>query len=121
MLGGSTGINLMAWDRASKSEYDAWQLFLNGSDWNFDNLLPYFIKSETIDLENSDVFPGVSAKEYATAHQQFEFDDGFKGPVHVSESRLIQEIYLISLNRPLITPFMGIWLSRSPRPGIVSK
>lgn len=84
MLGGSTGINLLAWDRASKTEYDAWQLFADDSDWNFENLLPYFVKSENIDLTDNDVFPGVSANAYAQADAEFKVDDGFNGPIDVS-------------------------------------
>ncbi|KAJ7154770.1 alcohol oxidase [Mycena filopes] len=92
MLGGSTGINLLAWDRASKLEYDAWQLLMDGSDWNFDNLLPYFIKSETINLTNSHAFPGVSSNAYAAADKQFEFDDGFRGPIHASYNSIYGDL-----------------------------
>ncbi|KAF8604820.1 alcohol oxidase [Ceratobasidium sp. AG-I] len=38
-LGGSSAINLMAFDRASKTEYDAWE-FLGNPGWNWDGLLP---------------------------------------------------------------------------------
>ena len=85
MLGGSTGINLMAWDRASKLEYDAWATFVEGSDWDFDSLFPYFIKSENIDLTNFDKFPGVSSAEAAEASAEFKVDDGFSGPIQVGE------------------------------------
>lgn len=108
MLGGSTGINLLAWDRASKLEYDSWQSFINGSDWNFDNLLPYFIKSETVNLADNDVFPGVSKEDYAIARQQFAVQDGFHGPVHVSVL-IILAILLIPFHyRHRITKFMEI-------------
>ncbi|KAJ6486863.1 alcohol oxidase [Mycena sanguinolenta] len=79
-------------DRASKSEYDAWQLFLNGSNWNFENLLPYFVKSETINLANSDVFPGVSSEAYAKAHEEFKFDDEFIGPIHASYNTIYGDL-----------------------------
>ncbi|KAJ7756408.1 alcohol oxidase [Mycena maculata] len=94
MLGGSTGINLLAWDRASKAEYDAWQLFANDSDWNFDNLLPYFIKSENIDLADNDVFPGVSSNGYTIAQQEFKVDDGFTGPIHGSYNSIYGDLAL---------------------------
>lgn len=44
-LGGSSAINLMAFDRASKTEYDAWTL-LGNPGWNWDGLLPYMKAAE---------------------------------------------------------------------------
>ncbi|KAJ7142149.1 alcohol oxidase [Mycena crocata] len=94
MLGGSTGINLLAWDRASKTEYDAWQLFADDSDWNFDNLLPYFIKSETIDLKNNDVFPGVSQ---------------MGGPIHASYNSIYGDLAL-----PLASTWNNLGVRTNP-------
>ncbi|KAJ7234408.1 alcohol oxidase [Mycena rebaudengoi] len=84
MLGGSTGINLFAWDRASKAEYDAWQLFASDSDWNFDNLLPYFLKSETINMKNSDKFLYPSSNSFGTKGKGSKVVDGSNGPIHAS-------------------------------------
>ncbi|CAE6464745.1 unnamed protein product [Rhizoctonia solani] len=39
-LGGSSTINLMVFDRASKSEYDAWER-LGNPNWNWKKLVPY--------------------------------------------------------------------------------
>ncbi|KAF7330981.1 Alcohol oxidase [Mycena venus] len=111
MLGGSTGINLFAWDRASKLEYDAWQLFMKESDWNFDNLLPYFIKSETIDLKNNDVFPGPSPKDYAEARKEFEFDDGFSGPIHASYNTIYGDLAF-----PLASTWNNLKVPTNPNP-----
>ncbi|KAF4588788.1 hypothetical protein EYR40_010343 [Pleurotus pulmonarius] len=59
MLGGSSGVNFMVFGRGSKDEYDAWSLLGNpGWDWN--GLLPYFRKSETVTPGDSDVLPGAS-------------------------------------------------------------
>ncbi|QRV98567.1 GMC oxidoreductase [Ceratobasidium sp. AG-Ba] len=44
-LGGSSMINFMAFDRASKKEYDAWGE-LGNSGWNWNGLLPYMKKAE---------------------------------------------------------------------------
>jgi choline dehydrogenase-like flavoprotein len=86
MLGGSTGINLLAWDRASELEYNAWQTLADNSDWNFKSLLPYFKKAETVDLAFASKFPGPSPAQYAAANEEFKVDNGFNGPIHVSRS-----------------------------------
>jgi choline dehydrogenase-like flavoprotein len=73
MIGGSTGLNLLAWDRASKAEYDAWaELGEDGSPWTFDSLMPFFIKTETLSNLTHDVFPGISPSEEAAAQQAFK-------------------------------------------------
>ncbi|KAF8604818.1 alcohol oxidase [Ceratobasidium sp. AG-I] len=45
VLGGSSAINLMIFDRAPKTEYDAWTL-LGNPGWNWDGLLPYMKAAE---------------------------------------------------------------------------
>ncbi|KAG8940235.1 hypothetical protein FRC04_005480 [Tulasnella sp. 424] len=47
ILGGSSALNYMAFDRGSKAEYDAWTKF-GGSDWSWSGLLPYFKKAELV-------------------------------------------------------------------------
>ena len=53
MLGGSSGLNFLAWNRASRHEYDAWKAVSyepgdSESDaWDWDGILPYFKKSES--------------------------------------------------------------------------
>ncbi|KAG8908348.1 hypothetical protein FRB99_007275 [Tulasnella sp. 403] len=46
ILGGSSALNYMAFDRASSTEYDALTQF-GGSDWSWSGLLPYMKKAET--------------------------------------------------------------------------
>lgn len=54
MLGGSSGINYMAYVRGHPGDFDAWSE--NGADgWSFDEVLPYFKKSE--DLVPSNEIP----------------------------------------------------------------
>ena len=43
IVGGSTKLNRMVFDRGSKSDYNAWEGFGN-SGWNFESILPYFKK-----------------------------------------------------------------------------
>ncbi|ORY09364.1 putative oxidoreductase [Clohesyomyces aquaticus] len=45
VVGGSTKLNRMVFDRGSKSDYDGWEA-LGNKGWNFDGLLPYFKKNE---------------------------------------------------------------------------
>ncbi|TFK38916.1 alcohol oxidase [Crucibulum laeve] len=53
LLGGSSGTNLMGFGRASKPEYDAFDDFAPKSGWNWDGLLPFFGKSETVQASDA--------------------------------------------------------------------
>ncbi len=44
-LGGSSSINAMAYVRGNKADYDGWSE-LGNEGWDFENVLPYFIRSE---------------------------------------------------------------------------
>ncbi|KAJ7707829.1 alcohol oxidase [Mycena metata] len=47
LVGGTSALNYMAWDRGSKEEYDAWALVSDTDGaWNWDSLLPFFKKTE---------------------------------------------------------------------------
>lgn len=43
VIGGSTKLNRMVFDRGSKSDYDRWET-LGNSGWNWESLFPYFKK-----------------------------------------------------------------------------
>jgi choline dehydrogenase-like flavoprotein len=112
MLGGSTGLNLLAWDRASKAEYDSWNLFFpdesssspssNHIKWDFDSLLPYFRKSENVDLAFYDTLPGLSEDDYHKAKAEMERDDGSSGPIQVISD------YASSLTSVVLNPSLGL-------------
>jgi choline dehydrogenase-like flavoprotein len=44
VVGGSTKLNRMVFDRGSRSDYDGWET-LGNKGWNFAGLLPYFKKA----------------------------------------------------------------------------
>ncbi|KAJ7775612.1 alcohol oxidase [Mycena maculata] len=51
LLGGSSALNHMGWDRGSKEEYDAWELFTDGGGgWKWDSFLPFLKKPEDATL-----------------------------------------------------------------------
>ncbi len=45
MLGGSSGLNAMIYARGHRQDYDEWAA-LGNPGWSFDEVLPYFIRSE---------------------------------------------------------------------------
>lgn len=76
VLGGSSALNLMTYDRASKPEYDAWEA-LGNPGWNWNNLITYMKKSEN--------FTGANTATYGSAGV------GFTGPVKAVVNRYIPE------------------------------
>ena len=47
VLGGSSSINMMAYVRGSRHDFDAWEA-MGCEGWGYDDVLPYFIKSEAM-------------------------------------------------------------------------
>ncbi|MBI1278757.1 MAG: choline dehydrogenase [Anaerolineaceae bacterium] len=94
VLGGSSAINALLYVRGNKRDYDYWAA-LGNQGWGFDDVLPYFKRSEHYDLGASDIhgtggFLNLKQKvasESAPAELAFiqacnEY--GFKGPVDFS-------------------------------------
>ena len=51
VLGGSSNLNYMVYIRGSRHDYDEWAA--NGGDgWSYDDVLPYFLKSEDIQIDD---------------------------------------------------------------------
>lgn len=82
MLGGSSGLNGMAWNRASAIEYDSWKNFAPNNDWSWRGLLDFFKKSEHVVQFPQDPFP-----DYSESIKDATFDlslvTGFSGPMVV--------------------------------------
>lgn len=76
VLGGTSALNYMAWNRASREDYDAWEA-LGNPGWSWDDLLPFFQKSETFHPPSHAV-----QKEYDVSHNPDAF--GRTGPIQVS-------------------------------------
>ncbi|KAH6904200.1 GMC oxidoreductase-domain-containing protein, partial [Coprinopsis sp. MPI-PUGE-AT-0042] len=57
VLGGSSALNAMAYTRGSADDYDRWANLTGDAGWSWDNLLPYFLKSEkwTLPADNHDI------------------------------------------------------------------
>jgi len=80
MVGGSSGMNGMAWVRPPKQELDSWPDTLDISkEWNWDGLLPYMMKAENVSVDENSAFPGLTHPSgYNNTIQ------GRKGPIQVS-------------------------------------
>ncbi|RMJ10396.1 hypothetical protein CDV36_009977 [Fusarium kuroshium] len=76
ILGGTSALNYMAWNRASKDDYDAWEA-LGNEGWGWEGLLPFFKKSETFHPPSSHV-----QKLQNVSHDADTF--GSSGPIQVS-------------------------------------
>ncbi|KAH8884143.1 GMC oxidoreductase [Thozetella sp. PMI_491] len=84
-LGGSSAMNLMFWTHASQGDIDAWGE-LGNQGWSWDELKPYFAKSETFtapsasiehDLDTEYIVPAIHGKKGPINNT---FPDGY-GPL----------------------------------------
>lgn len=75
MLGGSSGINFMAYVRPSAEDIDSWSLQAPG--WTWRELAPYFEKSETF-------LPGMNPYEYPDYLSNTSRSLGHTGPIQVA-------------------------------------
>ncbi|RSL62968.1 hypothetical protein CEP53_004555 [Fusarium sp. AF-6] len=78
VVGGSTKLNRMVFDRGSKADYDDWAE-LGSKGWNWDTLLPYFKKNEKFTPPNADIKKEYAITTDASAH-------GTSGYMHSSYS-----------------------------------
>ncbi|KAI1087179.1 GMC oxidoreductase [Rostrohypoxylon terebratum] len=79
VLGGTSALNLMTWNRGNQEDYDAWEQ-LGNKGWGWNDLLPFFKKSENFHV------PDEEAQE---VHRLY-FDSsaiGTYGPVHTSYAK----------------------------------
>ena len=93
VLGGSSSINLMVYIRGNRLDYDRWEE-LGNVGWSYDDVLPYFIKSEHQERGTSDYH-------------------GVNGPMSVSDASYVSPIAslyrdaLLELGYPETEDFNG--------------
>lgn len=46
MLGGTSSLNVMAYMRGNPNDFDNWAKLTGDLSWSYENVLPYFKKSE---------------------------------------------------------------------------
>ncbi|KAK4951387.1 hypothetical protein LTR10_010361 [Elasticomyces elasticus] len=105
VVGGGTVVNGMFFNRGSAADYDAWEK-LGNRGWGWNDLLPYFIKSETFTSPSADItakYAGVISPDMSV--------HGTKGPVGSSFS---------NYQYPIIKNFFRGWnaigLATQPEP-----
>ncbi|OHF00487.1 GMC oxidoreductase [Colletotrichum orchidophilum] len=67
VVGGSTKLNRMVFDRGSKSDYDRWDV-LGAEGWNWESLFPYFKKNEKFTPPKADIVSEWGVEFDAAAH-----------------------------------------------------
>nr|OQO21649.1 hypothetical protein B0A51_13162 [Rachicladosporium sp. CCFEE 5018] len=76
-LGGGTLLNGMLWSRGGREDYEDW-VRLGNPGWGWEDMLPYFMKSETFTpMQGPQVAEEYSVREDQSVH-------GYAGPVNVS-------------------------------------
>ncbi|KAG6003954.1 hypothetical protein E4U21_001581 [Claviceps maximensis] len=76
VLGGTSALNFMTWVRGNKEDYDDWEA-LGNKGWAWDNLLPFFKKSETFHPPSQAL-----RDEYTATHGADAL--GTSGPIQIS-------------------------------------
>jgi choline dehydrogenase len=66
MLGGSSSMNAMMYIRGNRSDYDRWAAVDGADGWAYDEVLPYFKRSER-NAEIADSYHGTSGELHVTA------------------------------------------------------
>ncbi|KAI0061339.1 alcohol oxidase [Artomyces pyxidatus] len=91
VVGGSSAINSMIWQRASDVDYDNWNtVFQNGPGWSAQGLEPYFKRVESW-TEPELLFPG-QQRDPALANEH-----GTNGPISVSYDTFLTDIEVPSV------------------------
>ncbi|ARN19663.1 glucose-methanol-choline oxidoreductase [Piscinibacter gummiphilus] len=76
-LGGSSSINAMLYVRGNRWDYDHWSS-LGNTGWSFDEVLPYFKRSEHSEIHGADAFHGTGGPINVTyPRHQSPFNDLF--------------------------------------------
>ncbi|KAG6811201.1 hypothetical protein H0H92_008563 [Tricholoma furcatifolium] len=84
-IGGSTLLNFIEYNRATSVEYDVFEK-LGSYGWNWDNLLPYFKKSQSLEFREED-----AAKAGIKFNKEYH---GASGPLKITVPRYLDAVAL---------------------------
>ncbi|KAL8690531.1 MAG: hypothetical protein Q9218_004046 [Villophora microphyllina] len=107
VLGGGSILNAMCWNRGGQDDYNAWAA-LGNPGWDWEGMLPYFIKSETY----TPVYSADIAREYSINYNPAVH--GTSGPVQVSYPRYF---YPQSTNLFAALNYLGVPTEFDPNDG----
>lgn len=84
LVGGSSAVNGMIFDRGSAEDYDAWVWAAGAKDqrayaaeWGWNNILPWFKKSARLDIPTPEM-----VKKYSVTYDAKAYSED--GPIHAS-------------------------------------
>lgn len=77
VLGGSTSINGMAYARGAREDYDHWARDLGLEGWSYDDVLPYFRRSESWEEGSSELRGGDGPLTVTRLHYDDPLVDAF--------------------------------------------
>jgi len=83
LLGGSSALNFLVWDRAGKQEYNAWEE-LGNKGWNWNSMYKYMRKSEQFSAPSA-------AQQDKLNLRPVSSDYGSSGPIKVSFPKWVSE------------------------------
>ncbi|KAG8802600.1 hypothetical protein FRC18_007510, partial [Serendipita sp. 400] len=112
VVGGSTALNYLVFNRGSKTEYDSWSEIGNDG-WSWDQLTPSFkAVSNYTSITDNTTFPNADTPANANSQQQNYL--GTDGPIHASYNSYatdLQQPYVLAMNA------MGISTNSAPQSG----
>jgi len=76
VLGGGSSVNGMIWVRGSRHDYDEWEK-LGARGWSYQDVLPYFRRSETFELGENKYRGGHGPQHVAMTHVNHVLNDAF--------------------------------------------
>ncbi|KAJ0117388.1 hypothetical protein J7T55_003802 [Diaporthe amygdali] len=109
-LGGTSLLNFMTWNRASKQDYDAWER-LGCKGWGWDGIIPFLKKSEKFHAPSQET--QVADKAYYDAS-----GFGTSGPINVSYATEYSASHqywhdtLQQLGKILLEKHDGLWTAK---------
>ncbi|VVC41273.1 Hypothetical protein CINCED_3A015510 [Cinara cedri] len=104
MLGGSSSMNAMMYLRGTRQDFDTWER-LGNTGWGFNDVFPYFLKSEDFTGSGNRLDPGLHARGGPLTVSPFEsIDPAYQ--VIVEAERLMNLTEVDDLNR-VVPPVIG--------------